>query len=151
MKGAGQGLGLLLAVCALSAAIAATPAGETAAPQLPNDQIESVRITVDPWRDGQDAVDISSSEASGVRALADLVRSAVLGEDHKCSNVGTVEFQMSNAGVVKLGILPGHDPSVYQYRFYSGEGYTVFHVPREAFLEALAQLGVPVNEQGFPQ
>ena len=89
--------------------------------------------------------------AGSVAASDDVLRGAAPSKDHKCGDVGSITLQYGEGDAVVLGVLPGHDDTVYQYRLYRGEGYTIHQVDRKEILAALKELGCPVDDPGFPE
>ncbi len=111
----------------------------------------SVEITIEPLREGQEPVTVTTEDPALLDGLATVLRRVEPGKDHKCRDVGTLRLTGLDRTVTRLGILPGHDERYHQLRLYSGEQYTVFRVEREAFLDAIERIGVPVRDPGFPR
>jgi hypothetical protein len=91
------------------------------------------------------------TESDSFEQLVDVLRGAAPAEDHKCPDVGTIILQYGEGKSVRLGILPGHDETAYQFRLYGGGGYSIHQVDRTVFLAALKGLGCPVDDPGFPR
>jgi hypothetical protein len=111
----------------------------------------AVEITIDPWREGQEPVAVTTDDPALLDGLATVLLRAEAGKDHKCRDVGTLRITAMDRTEMRLGILPGHDARYYQLRLYSGDRYAVFRVERETFLDAIDRIGVPVRDAGFPK
>lgn len=113
---------------------------------LLDEKILSVGITLNP--SGADlgfVADIVGDDPR-VQALVAVLRGAEPGCGHKCPNIGTLRFRMSDESTVGVGLLPGHTEGEYGFRLYLGEEYlAVFCVDSETMLGALKDLGVPVD------
>lgn len=86
-----------------------------------------------------------------VRALVEVIRDrAEPAHDHKCGNRGSIRFQMRDGRRLALGLLPGHTAGFYELRFYEGDEFVaIYRIDRAAFLAALGDLGVPLDDRAF--
>jgi hypothetical protein len=135
-------------VLALSLPVAA--AGTDLRDSLRPENIAGVRINLHA-RGAEIGFEV---EAAGddprVEALASVIREAKPGGGHKCPNSGAIRFRMVDGSVVGVGLLPGHEPGIYDLRLYDGDLFVaVYRVDREALLRALADLGVPMDDPAF--
>lgn len=120
-------------------------------PALVSREIATVDVNVYPLADRQ-AAHVSTAEQPKIEALAQVLRSGTLVEDHKCGDTGRISFHFTDGHALELGILAGHDDRFYEYRLYAPSGdYSVFHVDRRPFLTAVANLGLPELEAGSPE
>jgi hypothetical protein len=142
----------LLSVALVSVALC-VPAGageDDLLSSLAPDNIESVRINLNPW--GPHLGFESEIEGSDTRleALAAVIRNAEPGGGHKCPNRGAVRFQMIGGSMIAIGLLPSHDEGIYEIRLYDGDRLQgVYRVERAALLAAFAVLDVPVDDPAF--
>ena len=57
---------------------------------------------------------------------------------------------MADGATVGVGLLPGHEPGLYEVRLYDGERFAgVYRVERQALLAALEGLGLPMDDPAF--
>ena len=117
---------------------------------LSTGNIAAVRIDLNSWgaRIG------FSAEFEGddprLEPLLAVLRAATPGKGHKCANAGTIRFRMEDGSVIGAGLLPGHEPGLYEIRSYDGERLSGVHrVDREALLAALEGLGLPMDNPAF--
>jgi hypothetical protein len=120
-------------------------------PSLPRGSIASLVIDLDETRGGQGAVKITNTDGSKIESLASVLSRARSAEDHKCSSTGKLIFGMKDGIAAFLGLLPGHDRRYYEFRAPSQDGYNVFKIERQAFLQTMAALGVSTLEPGLPE
>lgn len=69
--------------------------------------------------------------------------------EHKCSSIGDIAF-LSKENVRVLEVLPGHDPSKYEFRFEGG----IYKLSRDAYIDALVAAGidhVDIHLDGHPE
>ena len=110
----------------------------------------AIKVKFHPFTQEQEWWTAEFNDPGRFGKLVDVLSGAIPSKDHKCADVGTVTLKYGNGEPVVLGILPGHDDQVYQFRLYGGEGYTIHQVDRAGFLAALQELGCPVDDPGFP-
>jgi hypothetical protein len=120
-------------------------------PDLPVGSVEAVEIQLDNWGEHQKATKASSADAAKIEALLAVLRSAEATRDHKCGDSGQITLRRKGGGEVKLGILAGHDPRYYEFRFYQGDSYGIFRVQRVPFMKAMADFGVGGLNPGGPE
>ena len=75
-------------------------------------------------------------------ALFALLRSARLRMDHKCADIGTFTVRYANGKTDTLAVLPGHDPTGYEFRF----GGSLYRLPRERLYQVLRDAGVDTTK-----
>jgi hypothetical protein len=120
-------------------------------PSLPRGSIASLVIDLEEIHGGQAAIKIRSTDGSRIESLAAVLRRARSAEDHKCSSTGKLIFGMKDGTAAFFGLLPGHDRRYYEFRTPSEDGYNVFKIDRQAFLQTMAALGVSTLEPGLPE
>jgi ferredoxin len=81
------------------------------------------------------------SEAACAPMLA-LLRSARDHADHKCADIGSFHIHYTNGRTDTLAMLPGHDPTGYEFRF----GGRAYRVPRDQLYQALREAGVDATK-----
>jgi hypothetical protein len=117
---------------------------------LATEDIESVRINLNPWGPHLGVeIEIDGNEP-GMAAVVSVISNAEPSQGHKCANRGAIRFRIAGGDVIAIGLLPSHTEGSYQFRLYGGarlEG--VFSVQRAALLDALEGLGVPVDDPAF--
>jgi hypothetical protein len=83
-------------------------------------------------------------------SLIQVIRDARTRGGHRCSNAGSIRFRLTGGGVVGVGLLPSHNPGVYELRIYDGERLVdAYRVERAALLNALTLLGIPTDHRAF--
>lgn len=135
---------------AISISLPAVAGAGDLLPSLVLENIESVRVNLNPWgpRLGFES-EIGGGEPR-LEALLEVIRGAEPGGGHKCSNRGAVRFRMVGGRVISLGLLPSHDRGVYEFRLYDdGRLQGVYRVQRAALLAAFEELNVPVDDPAF--
>lgn len=138
---------LLIAALALGAPL---QAADGLLESLWPDRIARARVNLNPWgaRIGFEA-EFGGGDPR-LDPLVSVLREATPGKGHKCSNAGMIRFRMENGSVVGVGLLPGHEPGLYEFRLYDGERFVgVYRVDREALLAALEDLGLPMEDPAF--
>lgn len=75
-------------------------------------------------------------------SLFAFLKTARVGMDHKCADIGTFTIRYDNGKTDVLSFLPGHDPSRYEFRF---SGW-LYRLPREEFFQALQDAGVDATK-----
>lgn len=137
----------LLGLFAIAIALA-TYAWWPATPPKPPALVDTEITTVDLKR-FLIATDKPTSASTGdpakIKALAEIVKTGIPTDDHKCADGGRLSFHLAGGKTLEVGILAGHDERYYEYRVYSSEreGYSMFRVDREAFLAAMANISAP--------
>ena len=82
-----------------------------------------------------------------LETLVDLLREAEPGGGHKCPNAGAIRFRMKDGGNIGIGLLPSHTEGLYGFRLFDGEEFLEPYILNmKEFLEALAPLGVPLDD-----
>lgn len=117
---------------------------------LSTGKVVAVRIDLNSWgaRIGFEA-EFPGSDPR-LEPLLSVLREVTPGEGHKCANDGTIRFRMEDGSVVGVGLLPGHEPGLYEVRLYDGERFSGVHrVDRTALLAALEGLGLPMDDPAF--
>lgn len=119
---------------------------------LVTEDIERVRISLNPWGPHLGfEIDVDGNHP-GVAALTSVIQDAEPSRGHKCANRGAIRFWMSDGSVVAVGLLPSHTEGLYQFRLYEGSRLqAVFSVRRAALMAALAELGVPGDDPAFAE
>ena len=117
---------------------------------LATGEVETVRINLNPWGPHLGVeIEIEGSDP-GVVALLSVISSAEPSQGHKCANRGAIRFQLQGGDLIAVGLLPSHSEGSYQFRLYDGDHLEgVYSVHREALLDALERLGVPVDDPAF--
>ena len=117
---------------------------------LTTEDIERVRINLNPWGPHLGAEIDVAGDQPGIAALVSVIRDAEPSRGHKCANRGAIRFWMADGRMVAVGLLPGHVEGIYQFRLYKGASLMgVYSAHREALLAALEGLGVPVEDPAF--
>lgn len=75
-------------------------------------------------------------------SLFALLRSARFGMGHKCSDVGSFTIRYTNGKTDTLGLLPGHNPTRYEFRC----GAWLYRLPRDRFYRVLRDAGVDTTK-----
>jgi hypothetical protein len=141
---------LSIALVSVALCVPAGAAEDDLLSSLAPDNIESVRINLNPW--GPHLGFESEIEGGDARleALVAVIRNAEPGGGHKCPNQGSVRFRMVGGSVTAVGLLPSHDEGVYEFRLYNGDRLQgVYRVRRDSLLAAFAGLDVPVDDPAF--
>ena len=87
---------------------------------------------------GQDEVRVTITDSAQIGAFLDLFRAAEQVSEHKCGASGTITIRRKDGATEEIGILPGHDPAYYEYRY----GGRINRVNRESLLAALRAVGI---------
>jgi hypothetical protein len=119
-------------------------------PPFSGSAVSTIGITMfapDSTRDSKPMVQASITNAPVCASLFELLRSARLRMDHKCSDIGSFTIRYSNGKTDALEFLPGHDPTGYEFRF---NGW-LYRLPRDRLYRVLREAGVdttmiPENE-----
>jgi len=116
------------------------------------EQIAGVRINLNPWgaRIGFEA-GFRGEDPRLEPLLAALRESApVPGKGHKCANAGAIRLRTTEGRVIGFGLLPGHEPGLYEVRVYDGDRLVELRrVDRARLLAALDGLGLPMDDPAF--
>jgi hypothetical protein len=114
--------------------------------------IGSVRINLLP-RGAQLGFEVEvPGDDPRVEALSVLIREAEPGGGHKCANSGAIRFQMADGKFIGVGLLPSHTQEGYGLRVYDGDRFVAtYRVERAALLNALEDLGVPMDDPAFKE
>ena len=111
-------------------------------PSIPPDssgEVDSAEIVLtEDTENPQAALRVTSRDKRLIDDLLAVLRSAERASEHKCANCGSIWIQRPDGDYYELGILPGHDPEYYEYRY----GSRINRVKREPFLAALHAMGV---------
>lgn len=81
-----------------------------------------------------------SSDPDAVASLLGVLRSGVVGQDHKRASRGAITLRRSTGVPVEVEFLPGHHVEWYEFR-YAGQ---LYRVPRAEFVAAMRRVGVEV-------
>jgi hypothetical protein len=116
------------------------------------EEIEGARINLNPWGGHLGFEMEIDGDDPRLAALVSVIRSAEPARGHKCPNRGAIRFQMSDGGVFAVGLLPSHSSGIYNLRLYAGDRLQgVCRLDRAPFLEALEELGVPMDDPAFQE
>ena len=123
-------------------------------PEFPVRQVTSLNVELRTFdQNGVISRTFESNDIERTRKLLQVMQAGTGADDHKCGDTGTVLFQNAGGPPLKFGILAGHDPGYYEYRYYSSvdRPYDLFKVDRQLFLAAMAELGVTDLDLGGPE
>src|SRR6185436_6489033 len=87
-------------------------------------------------------VQASITGAPACASLFALLRSARFRMDHKCADIGSFTVRYANGKTDTLSVLPGHDPTGYEFRF----GGWLYRLPRERLYQVLREAGVDTTK-----
>jgi len=118
---------------------------------IPLKGITLITITNITFKAEEDTWAVKCEDQDLIKKLVLVLQGGQPSQDHKCRDLAAITIQFEGGKNVKLGILPGHDEKLYQYRLHSDGAYAIFQVGRSEFLEALEAVGCPVNNSGFPR
>ena len=82
---------------------------------LTTEDIERIRINLNPWGPLLGAEIVVAGDHPGIAALMAVIRDAEPSRGHKCANRGAVRFWMADGRTVAVGLLPGHVEGLYQF------------------------------------
>ena len=117
---------------------------------LVTEEIESLRINLNPWGPHLGFEIEIDGEDPRIAALVSVISNAEPSQGHKCANRGALRFRLSDDEVITAGLLPSHTEGFYQFRLYDGDRLEgVYRVRRAALLAVLEGLGVPVDDPAF--
>jgi hypothetical protein len=140
----------MLAILVLLPCAAAASAEGDPRDSLDPQDIESVRINLEPAGAGLGFETTIPGADSRLVPLFELIREAEPGGGHKCPNAGAIRFRLKSGRLVGVGLLPAHTPGEYGLRLYDGERHVgTCRVERAALLGVLAALGVPTDDPAF--
>jgi len=91
-----------------------------------------------PPADSNVLVQASISNGPACASLFALLQSARFRIDHKCAHIGSVTVRYANGKTDTLAVLPGHDPTGYEFRL----GGWMYRLPRERLYQVLRDAGV---------
>jgi len=140
------------AILAIAALALCLPAGADGSPleSLRSGDIATARVNLNPRGPRIGFEDEFDGRDPRLAPLLSVLHEAVPGRGHKCSNAGAIRFRMEDGRSIGVGLLPGHEPGLYEVRLYDGESFTgVYRVDREALLAALEGLGLPMDDPAF--
>ena len=107
-------------------------------PTVAAEDVDSIDVYIYSTKTGQKETRVTTSNAADVESLLAVLQTARRASDHKCSDIGTITIKSRDGTESVLRILPGHNPSYYEFR-YDGR---INRVDRGTFLEALQVIGV---------
>ena len=117
---------------------------------LVDGDVDTVRINLNPWGPHLGFEIELEGDDPRLTALLSVISSAEPSPGHKCANRGAIRFRLEGGDVIAVGLLPSHSQGSYQFRLYDGDHLEgVFVVPRDALLDALEGLGVPMDDPAF--
>jgi hypothetical protein len=121
-------------------------------PELSADRVESIEVHLDRCENPevpdnqQKEATVKTTDPAAIQALLKVFQTAERASEHKCASSGTLTIHKRNGSVETLGILPGHDPAYYEYRY----GSRINRVDRQQFLAALNAIGVTQIKESPP-
>jgi hypothetical protein len=115
-------------------------------PAIAAEDVDSIDVHIYRTNTGQKETRVTTSNPANVESLLAVLQTARRASDHKCGDVGTITVKSQDGTESVLRILPGHDPSYYEFR-YDGR---INRVDRRKFLEALQAIGVEEISVGLP-
>ena len=118
---------------------------------LPLERITFITISKISFRAEEETWTVKCEDQDLIKKLVMVFQGGQPSQDHKCSNIGTITIHFKNGKKLELGILPGHDETLYQFRLHADGEYDIFQVGRPEFLNALEAVGCPMNDAGFPR
>jgi hypothetical protein len=82
------------------------------------------------------------TNASGLSAVAEMLRSGRPAKLHECAARGTMEARFADGRILSVAFAPGHESSHYEF----GMDGHLFTISRVRFLDALAAGGIDVQK-----
>lgn len=111
-------------------------------PHFSGSAATSIDITMQspdsPTAESKVLVQASIPNGPACASLFALLRSARFRMDHKCADIGSFTVRYANGKTDTLAVLPGHDPTRYEFRF----GGWLYRLPREQLFQVLRAAGV---------
>jgi hypothetical protein len=141
---------LFIALVSVALCVPAGAAEDDLLSSLAPDNIESVRINLNPWGPHLGFETEIDGDDPRLEALVAVIKGGEPGCDHKCPNRGVVRFQMVGGRTVAVGLLPSHEEGDYGLRLYDRDRLQgVYCVQRETLLAAFERLDVPLENPTF--
>jgi hypothetical protein len=119
-----------------------SPTSPPPPPDFTGQGFTSVRVEMRGIIDHAPAVSASTDEPAVVAELAALLRTGRSVVVCRCGALGTLEFRRPDGTSEQVLLMPAHDNGSVEFRVMERGRY---RVDREAFLRAVAPLGVPVS------
>jgi hypothetical protein len=113
-------------------------------PVFPDLFAENV-VSVEAWGVDTPRAKVANADKEGIENLVRVVQAGEPTGDHKCRSSHMLVLHLADGNAVKLGLLSGHTEGYLEYRFYRGDGYSVFRVNRDELLDALGTLGIVLD------
>ena len=95
-----------------------------------------------PEAESKVLVQTTVTDGSSCASLFELLRSARSHEDHKCADIGSFTVRYANGKTDTLAVLPGHDPTRYEFRL-SGHMY---QISRESLFQVFQDAGIDTTK-----
>jgi hypothetical protein len=102
----------------------------------------NMRSPDSPTADSKVLVQASITNGPACESLLALLRSADFRMDHKCADIGLFTIRYANGRTDTLAVLPGHDPTGYEFRY----GGWLYRLPRERLYQVLRDAGVDTTK-----
>ena len=116
------------------------------APHLSGSTASSIEFTMQspnsPSAKSKVLVQASITNGPACASLFALLHSARFRIDHKCADIGSFTIRYTNGKTDTLAVLPGHDPTGYEFR-YRG---SLYRLPRERLYQVLRDAGVDTTK-----
>ena len=139
-----------VALAVIFACVSAASADTDLRDSLIPDSIRSVRVNLNPWGPHLGFEIEIAGDDPRLESLVAVIRGGESGGGHKCANAGAIRFWMADGRMVGVGLLPSHEAGLYELRLYDGDEYVAAcRVNRAALLEALGNLGLPMEDPAF--
>ena len=136
---------IMAVVIVVAGAVGAPVAGSPAPPALPRDGIESVEIAIGGLDGGPTRLRVTSADAQAIAALLGVLGAGEPVADHKCHDTGEIVLRRQGGGMIRLGLLGGHDEGYWQIRFYDGAVTSLFRLEQVELARALEPFGVAAS------
>lgn len=117
-------------------------------PSIDPTAIELMAIELKDMGPRQKPAKFVVNEPRKFKDLVLLFNRAQATRDHKCGDSGQIILHFKRRPPWIFGILAGHDKRYYEFRVYQGETDGIFHVERDAFAKAMAELGIKDLDPG---
>jgi hypothetical protein len=108
-------------------------------PFIDTQDVETIEIDNEPGI-AEPSLPVRSTDPEAIRAFIASIQNAKTTEDHKCRSLLQVVIVRKSSKNLKLLLLPGHKDTYYEFR-QPDPG--IYRVPRQPFIAALKQLGLP--------